>query len=261
MAYIDSDWRYRFVNTPGMDWLPGMTIENVIGKRVDEIYPPEVVAAVRGSLERALSGEVVAYEREGTTAEGERRWVRVTLIPDKADSGSVRGVYTIVIDIDADRRLREALERQGQELRFFMDNLPVSVAYLDTRRRYVFVNRAFAESRGKAREEIIGHTAEEVVGRKTADQLAPLVQRVLAGETTTYERESSCPPGRALDPRALRPGLRADGKSAHVRGGPRRAGAQGRAGLPAGKEQDLRQVIDSIPTRWSTWTRSSAIAT
>jgi diguanylate cyclase (GGDEF)-like protein/PAS domain S-box-containing protein len=321
MAYIGADRRYRFVNTPGLDWLPGITIENAIGRRLDEIYPPDVLESVRVPLERAFAGEKAVYERQGIAADGSRRWARVNLIPDKAEDGVVRGIYSIVIDIDEDRRLREALERQGRELRFyaenipeaiafvgpdfryqfvnktferirgdtamrilgrtvlevmgeaaateyftpfverlkrgetcsyerlvgppdsekrwfrvrlepfmdaggafggyyivgsdihevklaqerlaeqeaklrlFTDNIPVSVAYLDTQRRYVFVNRTFADMRGKTREEIIGRTAVEVLGEKAAEELTPMVQRVLAGETTTYEREMVLPSG------------------------------------------------------------------
>ncbi len=250
MAYIGADRRFRFVNTPGLDWLPGLTIENIVGKRVDEVYPPEIVAAVYGNLERALAGKVVAYERQGSTPAGERRWVRVTLIPDKADDGSVRGVYTIVIDIDEDRRLREALETQGRELRFFTDNIPVSVAYLDTQRRYVFVNRAFAQSRGTTREEIIGRTTEEVIGRKAADELAPLVKRVLAGETTTYEREIDLPSGerRWFHVRSV-PDFGPDGviRGMYVVGHDVQELKVAQASLQE-KEQELREVIDSIPT-------------
>lgn len=250
MAYIGADRRFRFVNTPGLDWLPGVTIENIVGRHVDEVYSPEIVAAVRGNLERALGGEVVAYERQGNTPGGERRWVRVTLIPDKADDGGVRGVYTIVIDIDEDRRLREALETQGRELRFFTDNIPVSVAYLDTQRRYVFVNRAFAQARGTTREEIIGRTAEEVIGRKAADELAPLVKRVLAGETTTYEREIALPSGekRWFHVRSV-PDFGPDGaiRGMYVVGHDVQELKVAQASLQE-KEQELREVIDSIPT-------------
>jgi len=250
MAYLGADLRFRFANSVGLDWRPGVTIENIVGRHVDEVYPRGIMAAVRGNLDRALAGEVVAYERQGSTPEGELRWVRVTLVPDKADSGSVRGVYTIVIDIDADRRLREVLERQERELRFFTDNIPVSVAYLDTRRRYVFVNRAFAQSRGKPREEIIGHTTEEVIGRKAAAELAPLVKRVLAGETTTYERQIDLPSGetRWFHVRSV-PDFGPEGtiRGMYVVGHDVQELKATQASLQE-KEQELRQVIDSVPT-------------
>ena len=320
MAYIDADRRLRFANTPGLDWPPGVSVESAVGKPLAEIYPPEVLDAVRGPLERAFAGEKVVYERQGTAPDGTRRWVRVNLIPDKAGS-ETRGVFSVVIDIDDDRRLRDALERQEHQLRFyaenipeaiafmgpdyryqfanktferirgmpsaeivgrtaaeilgeeaaalystpfierlergeaclyerlvgpgpddmrwfqvrlvphmdedgafagyyivgtdihelklaqerlaeqeaklrlFTDNIPVAVAYLDTQRRYVFVNRAFAETRGKSLEQIIGHTSAEVLGEEVAAQLEPTVRRVLSGETATFERELVLPSG------------------------------------------------------------------
>jgi diguanylate cyclase (GGDEF)-like protein/PAS domain S-box-containing protein len=320
MAYIGADRRYRFSNTRGVDWRAGITVGNIVGQRVDEVYEPDVLAAVEGHLARALAGEKVVYERQGVAADGSRRWIRVTLIPDIV-AGQVVGVFSVVIDIDDDRRLREALEKQERQLRFyaenipeaiafvdadsryqfanktyqsvrgqaageilgrtvrevlgpeaaaeafdaflgrlrrgevvtyerlagpeggerrwllirlepwmddagayrgcyivgtdihelklareslaeqeaklrlFTDNVPVSIAYLDTRRRYVFVNRTFAEIRGMRREEIIGRTSAEVLGKEVADALTPTVERVLAGESATYEREIVLPSG------------------------------------------------------------------
>ena len=82
MAYIGADRRFRFANTPGVDWRPGITVENIVGKHVDEVYEPDVVAAVDAYVDRALAGEKVVYERQGMAADGRARWIRVTLIPD-----------------------------------------------------------------------------------------------------------------------------------------------------------------------------------
>ncbi len=320
MAYIDADRRFRFANAPGPDWPQEITSDNVVGKTIEEVYPPAVLERVGALVNRALAGEKVVYERMGRNRRGEQRWVRVTLMPDVV-AGKVHGIFSVMIDIDDDRRLREAVEKQERQLRFyaenipeaiafvgpdfryqfanktferirgttadqivgrtvpevlgeeaaaqyftsfverlkrgetctyerlagppggemrwyqvrlephmgedgafagyyivgtdihevklaqerladqeaklrlFTDNVPVSIAYMDTGRRYVFVNRTFAEVRGKTREEIVGRTAAEVLGQKAADELAPMVRRVMAGETATYEREMVLPSG------------------------------------------------------------------
>jgi diguanylate cyclase (GGDEF)-like protein/PAS domain S-box-containing protein len=320
MAYIGADLRFRFTNTPGLDWLPGITIGNVVGKHIEEVYPPEIIERIREPVARVLAGQKVTYERQGAAPDGTLRWVRVSLIPDR-DGEQVRGIFSVVIDIDEDKRLRDALERQERQLRFyaenipeaiafvgpdfryefanktfervrgmsadrivgqtvaevlgeeassqyftpfverlmrdetcvyerlagpsegekrwyqvrlephmggdgrftgyyivgtdihevklaqerlaeqeaklrlFTDNVPVSIAYLDTHRRYVFVNRTFADARGRTREEIIGRTTAEVLGQDVADELAPMVRKVMAGETATYEREMVLPSG------------------------------------------------------------------
>ena len=194
MAYIGADRRYRFTNTRGLDWLPGITLENVVGKSVEEVYPPEIVERVREPLARVLAGEKVVYERQGAGPDGSLRWIRVNLIPDKV-AGEVRGVFSVVIDIDDDRRLRDALLRQEQQLRFYAENIPEAIAFVGTDGRYQFVNKTFERIRGQSAAEIIGHTVPEVLGEDDAGKYhAPFVERLQRGEACSYERLVG-PPG------------------------------------------------------------------
>ena len=110
-------------------------------------------------------------------------------------SGAYAGCYIVGTDIHELKLARERLAEQEAKIRLFTDNVPASIAYLDTQRRYVFVNRTFVENRGIPRERIVGHTSEEVLGREVAEFLAPTVGRVLAGETATYERQLTLPSG------------------------------------------------------------------
>ncbi len=375
MTYLGPDWRFRFANTPGVDWLPGITVENVVGRHLEEVYPAQVIERVREPLRRAFAGEKVTYERLGRGGEGAPRWIRVNLIPDHGPGGEVSGVFSVVIDIDDDKRLREALERQERELRFyaenvpeaiafvdsdlrygfvnktferirgrtareligrpvaeelgeedaaryfapfveclkrgdscgyerlvgppgsnprwfrvrlephmgddgafagyyiigtdihdmkiaqarlaeqeaklrlFTDNIPVSVAYLDTQRRYVFVNRTFAESRGMAREEIIGRSSAQVLGESVAIELEPMVQRVLSGEAATYERETTLPTGerRWIHGRSV-PDMGSDGKvkGMYVVGHDIQDLKQAQAEIRA-REEELRFFAENIP--------------
>ncbi|HEX4944526.1 MAG TPA: PAS domain-containing protein [Usitatibacteraceae bacterium] len=188
MAYIGTDRRFRFANTPGLDWVPGVDTDNIIGMSLEEVYPPEVLAVVLEPLGKAMAGEKVAYERQGTAPDGTRRWARVNLIPDLV-AGEVHGVFVVVIDIDADRRLRDALERQERQLRFYAENIPEIVAFVDAGFRYQFVNKTFERLRGLAAADIIGRPVPEVLGEEAAAKyFTPFVERLKGGETCTYER-------------------------------------------------------------------------
>ncbi|MGE0356214.1 MAG: PAS domain-containing protein [Burkholderiales bacterium] len=188
MAYIGADRRFRFANTPGMDWPAGLTAETAVGMRLEDVYAPEVLAAVREVLDRAFAGERVVYERQGVAADGSRRWVRVSLIPDKAD-GVVDGVFSVVIDIDDDRRLREAIERQERELRFYAENIPEAIAFVGPDFRYQFVNKTFERIRGTPAAEIVGRTVTEILGAEAAAAYhEPFIERLVRGEPCQYER-------------------------------------------------------------------------
>ncbi len=76
-----------------------------------------------------------------------------------------------------------------ERLRRLVDNIPDPVAYLDTQRRYVFVNQAFLDMRGLTREQVYGRTSSEVLSPTLYAQFAPLWDRALQGETQSYERQ------------------------------------------------------------------------
>ncbi len=195
MSYIDRDLRLRFANQPGLEWqVP--SAPHAIGKRIDEIFDAETIRLVMPHVQAALAGEKRTYERAARQQNGEVRWVRVHLVPDFGPGGVVRGLYTLMIDVDRDRRMREALERQEAQLRLYTDNIPDAVAYLDRDRRVIFANRHFAEQRQTTPEAILGRTTAELLGERTAAWISERTQKVLdRGETAAYDRELRLPDG------------------------------------------------------------------
>lgn len=188
MAYIGADRRFRFANAPGPDWPQEIDTANVVGRTLDEVYPPEVLQRVEPLVARALAGERVVYERLGTNARGEQRWVRVRLTPDAID-GKVHGIFSVMIDIDDDRRLNEAIARQERQLRFYAENIPEAIAFVGRDGRYEFANKTFERVRGMPAAEIIGRTVPEVLGEEAAAiYFTPFMERLRRGEACSYER-------------------------------------------------------------------------
>ncbi|MEO8384373.1 MAG: PAS domain-containing protein [Betaproteobacteria bacterium] len=187
ISYIGADRRVHFYNKTGEDWL-GIKEADVSGKTMNDAFGVEVVATVEPYLAAALSGVPTTYERLASFPLRGERWVRGHLVPDIDPDGKVAGIYTVLTDIHNDVMMRENLLQQERQLRLFTDNIPESIAYLDTDRRYKFVNNAFMKQRGKARQDVIGMTSEQVLGRDAAELAAPFVMRALGGETVVYER-------------------------------------------------------------------------
>jgi diguanylate cyclase (GGDEF)-like protein/PAS domain S-box-containing protein len=194
MSYIDRDWRFRFANQPGLDWNVANPA-SAIGKRVDEIFDAETMVTIAPQIEACLAGEKRTYERVAKMQSGERRWVRVHLVPDVAPDGAVLGLYTLMIDVDHDHRLREALEHQEAQLRYFAENIPGPIGMVDADFRYVFANKVLARIRGKPVEDFIGKRVRDVMGDENSVLFFdPFVERLQRGETCTYERLVG-PPG------------------------------------------------------------------
>ncbi len=110
--------------------------------------------------------------------------------------GNVRGLYCTEYDIDELKRTEQALQTREEQLRLFTDNIPEPVVYVDTERKYTFVNDAFLRMVGMDREEVIGKSARDVLGEEVFEFQQPFIDRAARGEDVTYERQAEDVNGR-----------------------------------------------------------------
>ncbi len=115
IAYIDRDQRYRAVNKQYEFWYQ-RPVSEIVGRRLNEIMLPGSYAQVSASIDRALAGEMVLNEGEGTTPDGFFRNFRLHYIPHRGDDGEVMGIYSLVEDISDIRKVTRELELQSTRL-------------------------------------------------------------------------------------------------------------------------------------------------
>jgi diguanylate cyclase (GGDEF)-like protein/PAS domain S-box-containing protein len=187
MSYIDADLKILYMNRSSAR-LWRQPLAEIVGRNMADTLPDEVLQISLPYVRRALAGETLSYERRALLPEG-LRWIRVTLVPDQPERGRVQGVFSIVMDIDGDRRLREALADRERQLVLFTANIPEAIAYINAERRYTFVNETFARYRGMAREQIIGKSVADVIGAEGVRYLDPIIEEVRKGTETSYERK------------------------------------------------------------------------
>ncbi|MBU8539079.1 PAS domain-containing sensor histidine kinase [Falsiroseomonas tokyonensis] len=72
-------------------------------------------------------------------------------------------------------------------LRGVLDAAPARVCVVSRDRRYLYVNREFAEFAQRPAESILGMATRDLVGPEVAGQLDPLADRALAGEVVKRE--------------------------------------------------------------------------
>jgi PAS domain S-box-containing protein len=114
VAYWDSDMRCRYVNDVYCDWF-GRSREELIGRTVQEIFPPQFVAERVERIERALAGEAQQFERAETSADGRRAVQWIHYIPD-GPPGQVRGLFVLATDITPMKQAQEGQRRVIDEL-------------------------------------------------------------------------------------------------------------------------------------------------
>jgi PAS domain S-box-containing protein len=108
-----------------------------------------------------------------------------------------------------------ALRDREQELRLITDALPVCICYVDSDRRYRFVNQTYEDWFSCSRDKILGKYTREFLGEAAYQIAEPYINRALAGQFTTYEAEIPYSFGKRYISATLIPDF---GSNAQVRG-------------------------------------------
>ena len=121
--------------------------------------------------------------------DGSYGWVQHSAVPINDAMGRLTGYLGTCEDVTEQRAAELKALAKEQEIRMLADNVPVLIAYFDARElRCRFANKAYAQMWGWNEDSILGRTVQEVIGSDGYREIAPHIERVVRGETVTYER-------------------------------------------------------------------------
>lgn len=83
--------------------------------------------------------------------------------------------------IEERRKTEEALRVSERQLRLMADSLPLLVAYVDGKHRYLFMNAAYCEWFDVESTEVVGKPVWEVVGVERYKEIRPYIESALEG--------------------------------------------------------------------------------
>jgi len=113
----------------------------------------------------------------------------VDACPAPADAGP-RGTWLIALRDVTEREARlESVVSAERRLRSIMDQVPVTITYIDAQYRYCYINRAQEAWLGKSADEVVGRDVRDVVSQAVWDDIRPNLDATLRGETVLIERE------------------------------------------------------------------------
>ncbi|MDF2180770.1 PAS domain-containing hybrid sensor histidine kinase/response regulator [Neptuniibacter sp. CAU 1671] len=130
------------------------------------------------ALTAAQQGEVLASEQR--SEKGQVVEVRTHPMPE----GGFVNTYT---DITERHRYAETLRESEQWIRLITDNVPAMIAYLSADLVYRFTNKVYDEWFGLPRGALNGKSIHDAYDDAQYAQLAPYVEKALAGESQTFE--------------------------------------------------------------------------
>lgn len=141
ISYLDTDLRYIYVAESYANWY-GYSREEVIGKYVRDILPPENYVKVHPNLLKVVqTGEEMHYQHRATRYDGTETDVAISYIPKKDAAGKVEAFFATVRDITEEKKNESALEESEAKYRQLVDNSRVGIFILQED-KIVFLNNA-----------------------------------------------------------------------------------------------------------------------
>lgn len=226
--YRDKDNRILRANKSAAKSI-GRSVEEVEGKRTEELFPAEAAQFHADDLEVINTGKpkfgiIEPYQ----VPSGEKRWVQTDKIPYRNQSGATVGVIICAVDITDCVRAEEALYKAQEELELrvqertselrrtiellkredaerrraenafhtsltyfqtFMDNSPMVAFMKDEEGRLVYVNRLWERTFRKTSGEVIGKPDVELWPPDTVKQFRENDRAVFAAGRTVELEE------------------------------------------------------------------------
>jgi two-component system, cell cycle sensor histidine kinase and response regulator CckA len=197
ISYLDTNEICRFANRQYLNWI-GKDPDSVIGNPLRDVVGKETRANVIPEFRRAFAGEEFGIERyafhqPSGAAHGERRYLRISYIPDRSANGAVIGCFVFLIDLTESKRSEEAIRKKERQLKLVTDSMPAFIVFFDSEERLRFANKAYLDWLGKTEEEVLGLTIREIQGDESYKKIEHEIKEALSGKELTVERELSFP--------------------------------------------------------------------
>lgn len=184
--YLSTDLAVQVANSE-FGALLGREPASLLGTHVsDALGHTEHGEHVR-QLERVLAGESVVYECRSETARGDTLNLRISSKPVLGSAGDVLGALIEATDITELKRLEQDARRSEAKFRLLAQGVPNQLLLLDRELKIEFANDVFLEATGWSAETAHGRHISEVAGNDRYLDRLPYYERVLAGETVSYE--------------------------------------------------------------------------
>ncbi len=170
--------------------MTGLTVEEAMGRGWIRAMHEDDRARVAAEWASALSeNRASAAEYRFVHADGSISWVQGNAVQLHDDAGRLVGYIGTVSDLTQRKAAEERLRAREEQLRLITTNAPIILAHCDREERYLFVNRAYTERFRCEPETVLGRTVRDVLGPEAHAELRPQIERVLNGETVTFEIE------------------------------------------------------------------------
>ena len=158
---VDRDMRYIFMNNTAANRM-GYKREELIGRRISEVFPPEIGARQEASVSRVFESGKGETRESITHLIGEPRRYRTSMQPIRDETGETAAVLCIARDITEIYETKEQLEGERQFVGSLLETSNSLIVCLDNQARITVFNHELELVTGYTREEVIGKSWPEL---------------------------------------------------------------------------------------------------
>jgi PAS domain S-box-containing protein len=185
----------------GAERVYGYSSEEMVGKSVDLLLPPDRQDETKALIARVAAGEHVEhFETLRITRAGVCIPVLLNLTPLRDAAGFITGAVTIARDTSATKEAELAAREAQQQFQVTFEQAAIGIAHVGADGRWLRVNERLCAILGYGRDEmceIVTNTRDELIATTFQEITHPEdleaelrdVRRVLAGEMNAYSME------------------------------------------------------------------------
>jgi diguanylate cyclase (GGDEF)-like protein/PAS domain S-box-containing protein len=161
--------RYIFANR-AFERLSHFSRDDIVGKRVDEVFPPETTAIIKAADQAALNSPDGHFRNEFAVELGsEKRLLSSHRVVARNEKSQPEFLIALFDDVTDRRSLSRELEDTKKFLELVVDNIPVSlIVQAVSDGKYLLANRSAETILNRRREDATGLTAADIFNSREA---------------------------------------------------------------------------------------------
>lgn len=185
---MDPAGRFILVNR-AVERGSGKPAHEILGRDETALFPPEMVQRVMSGNRRVMASGKPESVEEVLSFQGRERVVLTSKSPLRDKSGRIIGLVGISRDITERKQAEEALRRQVELTRRYLDAAQTFMVALDAEGRITLLNRKGCELLGYAGEELLGRNwfASCLPQPEGMDTVYPVFRKLMAGDLQAVE--------------------------------------------------------------------------
>ena len=189
-ATIDREHRCIALSDALAQWLQ-LEHSSIDGAGLGEVLGAACASGLGRAVDAALAGTPQRLRCSHIAADGTERWLQIELAAQRDGDGlgPATTCDLLAFDVTGEQHALDQTRRGERRLRIIMDQIPVTVSYIDADMHYRYVNRAQEQWLGKTEAEIVGRSVVNVVGEKVFDDIEPRLRQAMGGEQVPLERQ------------------------------------------------------------------------